>query len=256
MTFELTTLPLRLRRTARALYYRSGAAVLARSLGLVRRPAHATARYWDEMLAGPCASYLGGTVTIAVRDALVRALVSHHCPGATSLLDVGCAAGSLVSALRGTSIRRYLGLDISSVAVRQASARVAAGPPDAFVESTSFSVADVRQFVVPLSFSADVLVFNEVLYYFDVDEAVSQVARLLSAAAPGATAFVSMKDDPKSAEIFRRLASALVLRNVVLFQEKGRDLRFRVAPDRARPAYVLALLQAPNGSGLNAVRLS
>ena len=76
----------------------------------------------------------------------------HRAP---AVLDVGCGHGRLFELLRRFPHSRYVGLDVSAEAVRQAS-RMAS-------ERAEFIVADFEEYVPPGRF--DVIVFNESLYY-------------------------------------------------------------------------------------------
>lgn len=71
-----------------------------------------------------------------------------------SILDVGCGNGQLVSWICGDGVQRYVGIDLSRVAVEQAS-RVST--------QARFEVADANTYVPDQTF--DVIIFNEVLYY-------------------------------------------------------------------------------------------
>lgn len=51
--------------------------------------------YWDQQLSGVFSSYLGGTVSVEARNALVLSLLRIVYPSASQLLDIGCASGSL-----------------------------------------------------------------------------------------------------------------------------------------------------------------
>jgi SAM-dependent methyltransferase len=72
------------------------------------------------------------------------------------LLDLGCGEGILHARLGRTSYARYIGVDISSAAIEAASARTNA--------RTRFVCADVASYEPEALF--DVIVLNEVLYYF------------------------------------------------------------------------------------------
>src|SRR3954452_24130106 len=67
--------------------------------GINGRPPHCTAEYWDGELTGRLASYLGGTLSIDVRNAVTLSLINHLAASAESVLDVGCAGGSLAETL-------------------------------------------------------------------------------------------------------------------------------------------------------------
>jgi SAM-dependent methyltransferase len=74
-----------------------------------------------------------------------------------SILDVGCGTGVLQRVLRQVGYERYVGIDISQVAIQQAS-RNSDG-------RTSFEVIQNGRFESPGPFST--IIFNETLYYLD-----------------------------------------------------------------------------------------
>jgi SAM-dependent methyltransferase len=80
----------------------------------------------------------------------------HHLKPGGCVLDVGSGEGLLADHLRPFGYARYLGVDLSEAAVRQA-----AGRTDA---QTSFIAADAESYTPPERW--DAIVFNECVYYF------------------------------------------------------------------------------------------
>lgn len=74
---------------------------------------------------------------------------------ATRVLDVGCGYGRLMDELHPSSIGRYLGIDLSEEAIRQAMPRCA--------PNVSFAVGDFNTWRSDQRF--DLIVFNDTLYY-------------------------------------------------------------------------------------------
>jgi len=74
-----------------------------------------------------------------------------------SILDVGCGEGMLQDRLCPQSYSRYVGVDISGVAIERASVRQS--------EKAAFVQADAGTYTPDETF--DVIVFNECVYYFD-----------------------------------------------------------------------------------------
>ena len=74
----------------------------------------------------------------------------------SAILDVGCGEGILFHRIRPYGYSRYVGVDVSSVAISGLASEQNA--------QTSFIVADAEAYVPQEQF--DVIVFNEVLYYF------------------------------------------------------------------------------------------
>ena len=105
----------------------------------------------------------------------------------------GCASGALFRTPGGEAYS-YTGVDISAVAIEDGRRQ----SPNA-----DLHVAALEDFQPAHSF--DVIVFNEVLYYLDIDMAAAQVTRYAEHLDPGGTILVSMKSDPKSGAVFRAL---------------------------------------------------
>jgi SAM-dependent methyltransferase len=81
----------------------------------------------------------------------------HHLKPGGSVLDVGSGEGLLADHLRPFGYSRYLGVDLSEAAIRQA-----AGRED---DRTAFAAADAEAYVPPERW--DAIVFNECVYYFN-----------------------------------------------------------------------------------------
>jgi SAM-dependent methyltransferase len=79
-----------------------------------------------------------------------------------AILDVGCGAGALYRRYRPYPFRRYLGLDISEVALQ--------GARETQDERVSFVACDAENDLPDEQF--DAIVFNECLYYFSDPPAV------------------------------------------------------------------------------------
>jgi trans-aconitate methyltransferase len=74
---------------------------------------------------------------------------------APTILDLGCGHGRLLQVLRTVPFRSYLGVDISTEAVRRARANAPA--------NARFEVASIEDWIAPQRF--DAIIFNESLYY-------------------------------------------------------------------------------------------
>lgn len=80
------------------------------------------------------------------------------------LLDVGCGEGVLLDRLSGTAYSKFVGIDISQAAIALAQNKR--------YERSAFAQADAEDFVTDEKF--DVIIFNEVLYYFSDPMAVAR----------------------------------------------------------------------------------
>jgi 2-polyprenyl-3-methyl-5-hydroxy-6-metoxy-1,4-benzoquinol methylase len=150
---------------------------------------------WDrEYAAGEWAKL--GKLDEMPRYALVAGY-SRTIGSNASVLDVGCGEGHLANWLFQDGKRRYVGIDLSSVAIQQARARVS---PEA-----RFEVADATTFDPGDRF--DIIVLNEVLYYMDQPEQV--VERYEDFLNPGGVFIISMFRVPEALRAWRRFAFRL-----------------------------------------------
>lgn len=81
----------------------------------------------------------------------------RHFKRGGSVLDLGCGEGILQEKIGSGYYSRYLGVDISSEAIKRASTKSD--------HKTAFMRFDISKYVSQESF--DAIVFNEVLYYLD-----------------------------------------------------------------------------------------
>jgi 2-polyprenyl-3-methyl-5-hydroxy-6-metoxy-1,4-benzoquinol methylase len=119
------------------------------------RPAEGGKQRFDAEYASGQWNYLRSTSELP-RFGIVAAYCQHYGDGG-ALLDIGCGEGLLRERLCHTAFSQYVGVDLSEEAIRLA-AKIAD-------EKTQFYVADASHFVPTGSF--DVIVFNEILNYFD-----------------------------------------------------------------------------------------
>jgi SAM-dependent methyltransferase len=191
------------------------------------------------------ASFLGGYAQIDVRNAITATLIRSYAPAAKSVLDVGCAAGLLGVQLAAQGVRRYVGIDLSEVAIQKGRESLAAlaGPTFSF----QLGAADLIQFG-PDGERFDVIVFNEVLYYIPVETAVAQAIRFSSFLQPQGVICVTCLGDAKSEFIFRELLSHFEWLTGFLYQECTGP-RYRVDPRSVHPACQSALLRPRSEQG-------
>lgn len=228
----------------RSALYKTSVGVLVQRVahGLGHQPVHErnAQAYWDQELSGSRASYLGN-FSVGCRDTLTLTLVSTLARGAQSLLDVGCAAGSLARAIAPGTLRRYVGVDISTVAIRKA-AESWAGGPELRTCNAEFLVSDLAGYQPPADTHYDAIVFNEVLYYVELEQVAGAVQRYAEMLSPTGILVVSMKNDPKSHVIMRRLVREYRWLGGVLFQEKPEHPGFQTAINREYPAFLIGAL--------------
>lgn len=203
---------------------------LHRWLG-IGRPGFDSA-YWDHQLSGEFKSYRGGTISVEARNALTLLLAGMVLPNATSLLDMGCASGSLARC-PGADKYRYVGVDISSFVIDEASTL----SPDC-----EFHAASLQDYQPDRQY--DVISFNEVLYYLGVDDALKELRRYALNLAPGGILIISMKNDPKSAVIFLEAHKAFRWLNGVVYQEKISGPEYALQFSREHPAHLIGVFGA------------
>jgi len=231
-----------LRYYSRMAVYRTPASRFVATLRAAASPRTAVPVDWDSMLAGSFAPYLKPTTSIAVRDGLTCALLGQICTP-TSVLDLGCGNGSLASAMKRSGVGRYVGTDISRVAIETASRRCDESPAE-YPASCTFIVSDLKEFGPTDDSVFDAICFSEVLYYLgNPAAAVTQVQRYVKWLSPTGLFSVSMKDDPKSHAIFHNLATRFDWVTGALVQEKDTRPAFRVTVNQERPAFLVAVLR-------------
>ena len=146
---------------------------------------------WEEQYRHGGWEFMRGFDELA-RYSVIAGYLHHLRPGG-SVLDVGSGEGLLADHLRPFGYSRYLGVDLSEAAIRQA-----AGRTDA---ATSFAAADAESYVPPERW--DAIVFNECVYYFD--DPVGTVRRYEAFLAEGGAFVVSTFRSRRADVIVRRL---------------------------------------------------
>lgn len=123
--------------------------------GFPRRYREIARSSWDEQYAHGEWDYLR-----SIREAARYALIAGYCrylSSSAAVLDVGCGEG-LLQRLLCPHYSRYLGIDLSAIAIERARAAGSGA------SNTSFAQADGRDYVPAEDF--DLMIFNECLYYF------------------------------------------------------------------------------------------
>jgi len=159
------------------------------------------------------------------------------------MLVVGGALG--LDTTQGRDISRYVGVDICEYAIRMAKNEVLENKK---VHEATFHVCDLCEFTPERDSVFDAIVFNEVLYYLDVTDAVVQLNRYLNWLSPRGIFCVSMKDDSKSKAVFRATLRRFEALRSVLFQASRHRVRYRIFKSRESRAYLISALRPiPNG---------
>jgi|SRR6185437_4372601 len=200
---------------------------------LIERPTkspEAMRKHWDSLMSQThFAAYLWHTIGVDTANAMAATMIKYHAVENPSVLDVGCAAGALSLAL--SKFSRYLGTDVSAHAIES-------GKRDGIV---ALQAIDLRLFQTDQTW--DVIVFNEVLYYLSVEEAVCEVIRYAGFLSENGIMCVSMKHDPKSASIFSRLRKRYRWIDGMIWQRKFASADYAIRIDRECPGYLLGVFR-------------
>ena len=153
------------------------------------------------------------------------AVISGYCTygdDVSTVLDLGCGAGVLHRWLRPLGLVRYVGVDVSSVAIEAAKREW----QDA---ATTFVAMDVAAYLPDRKF--DVIVFNEVLYYFErPDEILKRFADYLEENGRFA---ISLWDSPESRLAWRRSRGSIhVVDEVRVCHRSGVSWQIRLCRPR------------------------
>lgn len=132
---------------------------------------------WDAQYAGGGWDFLTG-LSEAAHYAVIVGYADFLRPSG-AVLDVGCGSGVLHDRFARVGYERYVGVDISEVAVAQLQERRLA--------DARFVAADAESFKTDETF--DVVVFNESITYFA--DPIEGFGRYLRRVAPGGVAIVS-----------------------------------------------------------------
>lgn len=148
---------------------------------------------WDDEYAGGKWRKLDSAAQLG-HYALIAGYVGHFFATPPSIVDVGCGHGRLYELLRRTPYRRYVGLDISPEAIRQATAAFAR-------DDTRFEVASFEAWRPDEPF--DVVIFNESIYY--AKDPVRELERWVELLAPGGMVVLSIVQSSMNAGVARRI---------------------------------------------------
>jgi len=146
---------------------------------------------WESLYRQGAWEFLSQLDEISRYSVLVGYL--HYLKPRGATLDVGCGEGLLFDRLRSSGYSRYVGLDLSEVAIAALRSRQD--------ETTRFLQADAETYVPDEVF--DVIVFNESLYYFHDPLGVAQ--RYAQSLKPGGLLVVSLYQGSPRARAIRAL---------------------------------------------------
>jgi 2-polyprenyl-3-methyl-5-hydroxy-6-metoxy-1,4-benzoquinol methylase len=178
---------------------------------------------------------MGGTLSIDIRNAVTVSLARQLCPGAKSILDLGCAGGTLALCLdRGFSV--YCGVDISDFAVAKARAEITGEGNHAGLDCV-FEASPVEAYQPSRTY--DVIVFNEVMYYLDLASISESLRRYAEHLSPEGVIIVSLKDHEQCRCVQEVLCGVLEFSHGVIFQEQSRRTGWKLLRNREMPSFLI-----------------
>lgn len=154
---------------------------------------------WDHQYASGRWDLLKAPQETARLDACAT-LLRRHAPGGR-LLEIGCGEALLQQRLAPGDFTRFVGVDISAVAIARAQAATAGDP------RATYLVADMRELEPTEKF--DAVVFTESIYYVpDCAAVLRKYARLLS---ERGVFVVSIFQNKRSAEVWAQIHAAVTV---------------------------------------------
>lgn len=153
---------------------------------------------WDKEYVSGRWDYLNETA-VAESYAAVLQVIARNLGGERTILELGCGEGILQARMPGDTYSRFLGIDISRVAIRKAQ-RLRD-------EKTGYRVGNMETYAPPGRW--DMIVFNEVLFY--ADDPVRLVKRYLPYLRPTGTLLVALRETPDSLETMQALEKEFVV---------------------------------------------
>ncbi|MEW5883933.1 MAG: class I SAM-dependent methyltransferase [Armatimonadota bacterium] len=155
-----------------------------------------TRQKWERNYASGSWDFLNSPSQRGRHYAIAGIVADRHPDGGARVLDVGCGLGTLYPLLKGR-VCSYSGLDLSEEVIKRCRSAFADDP------NCTFASGAFEDF--PAQEPFDVVVLNEVLYYFPVSRAVEVFQKALSHAGDDGFVVVSMNRSWKGRLIRARL---------------------------------------------------
>jgi len=191
--------------------------------------------YWNESLQGWAASYLGGTLAIDLRNSMTVLLAKQVAPAAKSVLDLGCAGGTLALCL-GSEYDTYCGVDISDVAIANAT-ELLDGPGGNPAISHQLAVSTVQDFQPPRLF--DVIIFNEVMYYLPLTQIADAVRRYSGYLTADGVILISLKDQQQCRCVLTVVLKELEFLHGIVYQQVTGRPDWKIVYSREAPGFLV-----------------
>lgn len=148
---------------------------------------------WEKEYQNGCWDYLDSLPTERARSAVIAMFCQHYSPEG-KILDVGCGLGTIADFLNKSQKGNYLGLDLSEEALKKAS-----------IKNVKYINVDFSKYKSVVKF--DVIIFNEVLYYMDADDAFEHAVNIL-------------KEDGKIIVSMFQMKNKILFRNIWMASRK------------------------------------
>ncbi len=196
---------------------------------------HQDPAYWNDSLEGWASSYLGGTLSIDLRNSITVLLAKQVMPEAKSVLDLGCAGATLARHL-GPEVDFYCGVDISDVAISKGLENLAESNRTPTI-THQLEVSAVQDYQPSCQF--DVIVFNEVMYYLTLRQIKDSIRRYTGFLSPGGVILVSLKDHEMCRCVQAVILEDLKFEHAVLYQEQPQRRGWQTVQDRESPSFLI-----------------
>jgi len=195
----------------------------AMDMGLVpyRRIRARDPEIWNSEYATGYLEYYAGLAELSRSSLLLGYLTSLG--GSPEVLDIGCGVGIFRQRMEHLKFARYVGIDVSDVAIARAQ--------ELEDERTTFAVGELP----PAELGPfDVVVMSEVLYYFaDPAQTLDGVHSLLR---PGGTFLTSISDHRGDGALHKLIEKRFECLDSVFAKSNQKNHGWRVSMYRARPS--------------------
>jgi len=190
--------------------------------------------FFNQILSSWASPWLGGTLSVDLRNSITLHLAKRLAPKATSVLDLGCAGGTLALHL-GPEFETYWGVDISDVAIAKAKENLAAASTAGV--QYHLEVSPIEEFQPSRKF--DVIVFNEVLHYLSLDQVAAAIQHYAGFLADNGLIVLSLKNGDLSSLIESVVLRELKFECGVLYQQQPQRPGWKTVQNRETPAYLV-----------------
>lgn len=131
------------------------------------------------------------------RNLAISGIILENLEPGLKILDIGCGNGTLYNYLSNIDVN-YLGIDLSEMAISEAHEKFSDK------KNARFTAIDFEEF--PATEKFDIVIFNEVLYYFPYDKIISVIKKAFSLLKSDESLIVvSMSQNIKSVNIWKML---------------------------------------------------